>query len=60
MGAIKKFMAGHCENCPLCKHARANPGTLFGKVMALHGKICPFWRAWQEEYGQKQGTSSQG
>ncbi len=57
LDGIKKFMAQRCENCPLGQHARANPDTLFGKMMALHGKICPFWRSWEKEYGQKQGQS---
>ena len=37
MGAIKTFLAERCENCPLCKRARANPRSLFGRLMALHG-----------------------
>ncbi len=53
MGAIKTFMAARCENCPLCKRARENPNTLFGKLMALHGKFCPFWRSHEQVYSQK-------
>jgi len=58
MPSIKKFLAKHCDNCPLCKHARKNPDTLFGKMMKLHGKFCPAWRAWEKEYGQKPDLKS--
>lgn len=53
MLAISKLIAKRCENCPLCRRAREKPDTLFGKVMKFHGKFCPFWRAWEKEYGQK-------
>lgn len=59
LATLKKLMATRCEHCPLCRHAREKPDTLFGKAMALHGKICPFWRAWQAEYGQAQGQAPQ-
>ena len=49
---IKELMAKRCENCPLCRHARAKPDSLFGKLMKLHGRFCPFWRSWQKVYGQ--------
>jgi len=52
---IKLFMARRCDRCPLCTRARANPDSLFGKAMALHGKLCPFWRAWQQVYGDRPG-----
>ena len=54
MSSMKHFMAKHCENCPACKYARKKPETTFGRVMTWHGKWCPFWKAWQEEYGSKQ------
>jgi hypothetical protein len=56
MPAIKKFMAKRCENCPLCRRARERPASLLGKLMTLHGKFCPFWRAWQKEYGPSSGA----
>jgi hypothetical protein len=59
MGAIKHFMAVRCENCPLCKRARENPDTLFGKVMAFHGKFCPFWRSYEAEQREKQVHQAQ-
>lgn len=52
MGRFKEFMARRCENCPLCRFARENPGHWFGKAMAWHGDYCPFWRAREEIYGQ--------
>jgi hypothetical protein len=54
MEGIKKFMmAKRCENCPLCRYSRNNPNKLFSKMMALHGKFCPFWKAWEKEYGYR-------
>jgi hypothetical protein len=50
LSEVKRFMAKRCDKCPLCDHARKNPQTLFGRVMAWHGKWCPFWKAWQEEH----------
>lgn len=55
---VAKFMAKRCDNCPLCRHARENPATIFGLLMALHGKVCPFWRAWEKEYGGKTGAEA--
>lgn len=51
MKKLRKIMAYRCENCPICSYARSNPEKLIGKVMTLHGKFCPFWKAWQAEYG---------
>ena len=48
---LKELMAKRCEHCPLCRRARANPDSLFGKLMKLHGKFCPFWRSWEQIYG---------
>lgn len=52
---VKLLLAKRCDKCPLCNHARKHPDSLFGKAMALHGRFCPFWRAWQQVYGDKQG-----
>jgi hypothetical protein len=54
MSTIGLFFARRCEHCPLCRYAREKPETLVGKMMAFHGKFCPFWRAWESEYRQKQ------
>ena len=51
MQTLMNFMAKRCDNCPLCRKARENPDTLFGKAMHLHGKLCPFWRSWERKYG---------
>ncbi|MFC1889708.1 hypothetical protein ACFL4G_08140 [Thermodesulfobacteriota bacterium] len=59
MGTVKNFMALRCEHCPLCNYARKNPETAFGKVMEWHGQWCPFWKAWQEKYGDGGGTDDQ-
>jgi hypothetical protein len=53
-GMLWTLMAKRCDHCPLCRYAREKPDSLFGKMMALHGKLCPFWRAWQAEIGAKQ------
>lgn len=50
---LKKFMAKRCDNCPLCNYARKKPDTLFAKIMKLHGKFCPFWKAWEKNYGKE-------
>jgi hypothetical protein len=53
MERIQKLMAKRCEHCPLCNYARENPDALIGKMVSFHGKFCPFWKAWQKEYGSK-------
>jgi len=51
MNWLKTFMAKRCDNCALCKYARDNPDTWFGRLMAWHGKWCPFWKAQKEICG---------
>ncbi len=51
---IQAMMAKRCESCPICRYARQHPEKLVSKVVALHGKLCPCWRAWQKVYGEKQ------
>ena len=58
MSSILKLLAKRCENCPLCRYARNNPEKLFSKMMAFHGKFCPFWRAWEKEYGKEKTAPS--
>jgi hypothetical protein len=53
MGKVKEFMAKRCDVCPMCNWARANPEHKIAKAIAFHGKFCPFWRAWEEIYGDK-------
>ncbi|MFH1762127.1 MAG: hypothetical protein ABIA63_13595 [bacterium] len=53
MGKIKNIMAARCEHCPLCKYARNHPENRFGKLMHWHGKWCPFWKAREEQYADK-------
>lgn len=50
---IRKLLAKRCEHCPLCRWARAHPESWLGKLMALHGRFCPFWRSWEQVYGGK-------
>jgi len=51
MERLTRLMAARCDNCPLCRRARREPDSWFGKLMALHGRFCPFWRAWEKVYG---------
>lgn len=51
-GPITRFLAWRCENCPICRYARENPDTLISKIIHLHGKFCPFWRARERVYGK--------
>ncbi len=55
---IKRIMAKRCDWCPACSWARANPEAKIAKAIAFHGKFCPFWRAWQEVYGEQQQGSA--
>jgi len=56
MSKLEKLMALRCEKCPLCRQARKNPETVFGRIMHWHGTWCPFWRAWEKEYGLSAGN----
>ncbi len=60
MGWVRDLMAKRCEACPLCRHARQHPQSLFGRAMAWHGKFCPFWRAWQRVYGDQRKAQEAG
>jgi len=51
---IKRLMAKRCDVCLVCRHARKHPESVIGKLLAWHGRYCPFWRAWEEVYGEKQ------
>ncbi len=46
-------MANRCEHCILCKYAREKPNTAISRMMHLHGKWCPFWKAHLKIYGEK-------
>lgn len=48
MHRLVRFLGEMCEKCPLCRHARKNPDTLVGKIMAWHGRWCPAWKAHQQ------------
>ena len=45
-------MSDRCENCPMCRYARDNPKTWFGRLMEWHGQWCPFWKSWKERHGK--------
>ena len=60
MTKLKEIMADRCENCGLCKYARSNPEKAFGKLMAWHGKWCPFWKAREEKYGKTGARPQRG
>jgi len=48
MDRIERFLGKACDGCRLCRYARNNPETLFGRLMRWHGKWCPAWKAQQE------------
>ncbi len=52
-----RIMAKRCGSCPACKHARNNPETRFGRVMAWHGSWCPFWKAYEQVNGTETSRS---
>ena len=58
VGWFSTFMANRCENCILCKYARERPDTAWSRMMHLHGKWCPFWKAHKKIYGEKVKTSA--
>ncbi len=53
IGKLKVLMAKRCDWCPPCNYARKHPDSTVGKAIAFHGKFCPFWKAWQEVYGDQ-------
>ena len=55
---LKRVMAKRCDLCPPCRYARAKPDSRIGRVIAWHGSWCPFWKAWQEVYGQDARTGA--
>lgn len=57
--AFKKIRAKVCHHCPLCHHARKNPGSSIGKVLhhRYHADNCPLWKAEKEVYGEGKGTN---
>lgn len=57
-GTIKKLMAKRCDVCPLCTYARRKPESPISRAVAFHGRFCPFWRAWQEVYGDRAAEPS--
>jgi hypothetical protein len=54
---LTKLMAARCDNCPLCRHARREPDSWFGKLMAFHGRFCPFWHSWEKVHGGRDGRA---
>lgn len=49
---IVRLLAWRCEKCPICRYARSNPDSTVSKVVRLHGKFCPMWRAHEKVYGK--------
>ena len=51
---FKRIRAAVCHHCPLCIHARKNPGSMIGKILhhKYHADNCPMWKAEKEVYGQ--------
>ncbi|MCJ7596031.1 MAG: hypothetical protein MUO52_14800 [Desulfobacterales bacterium] len=53
VGYFKRFMAGACHYCPLCRFGRKNPESFVGKILhhKMHADHCPFWKREKEVYG---------
>ncbi|MGA2403305.1 MAG: hypothetical protein ABSG91_16625 [Syntrophobacteraceae bacterium] len=58
MNRFTRFLGTTCDGCRFCQHARENPETLVGKIMAWHGKWCPAWKAQKEIEKERQILSS--
>ena len=52
LSAPKNLLAWICHHCPMCRHARAHPASLLGRIMhhPLHANHCPLWKAEQARY----------
>lgn len=48
MKEFERFLGKTCDGCRLCRYARDNPSTMFGRIMAWHGTWCPAWKAQQK------------
>ena len=59
MNPLQRTMGKICDNCPLCNHARKNPETRFGRLMAWHGNYCPAWKAQQELAAEREHGTEQ-
>jgi len=46
-GRVTRLLGRICSHCPICRHARARPESLIGRVLhhPLHADHCPFWKA---------------
>ena len=51
-GTLTRLLAARCDHCPLCRYAREHPDKPISKLVAFHGRFCPFWRAWERVYGK--------
>ncbi len=43
---VSKVLAGVCTCCPFCIARRRWPDSLYGRIMAIVEKGCPFCRAY--------------
>ncbi len=52
VGPIRRVLAVLCHHCPMCKHARAYPESVLGRVLhhRLHADYCPMWKAERQAY----------
>ena len=53
VGPVRRVLAIVCHYCPVCRHARAHPESVIGKVLhhTLHADYCPMWKAEIAVYG---------
>ena len=51
-GLFRRTRAKICENCPMCRHGRAKPESIIGRILhhRYHADHCPMWNAHKELY----------
>jgi hypothetical protein len=56
---LDRYLAGICELCPVCRHARSNQkGLAYNFVKSVEINICPFCSAYEKVHGKKAHEAS--
>ncbi len=56
-GIVTRLLSVVCVGCPLCIARRRWPGSVYGRVMALVERACPFCRAYDRLHAEEVGQS---